>query len=228
MTVLAVDVLHGPSHDMLRSENREVILRRIRQGEVSGVWLGTPCTSMTRARRGKPGSGWPAPLRSAASPDGLSDLPDRDRSKVETGNALAAFSARVIVACVRRGVPVAVENPGSSFLWLTSWFTRLAAVHPPSEVVLDYCSLGTPWRKRTKLRSWHLDLSGIGSKCSSSHGLCSFTGRKHLVLEGRAPDGRFWTVVAQPYPKDFCRMVAKRFIAEWQNHVLERLWAASC
>eukprot|EP00974_Lingulodinium_polyedra_P054433 5233819-Lingulodinium_polyedra.AAC.1 len=81
---------------MLVPKLQAAFLRRVRRGEVSGVWLGTPCTSMTRARRGKPGSGWPGPLRSAEAPDGLPLLSDRDQARVQTGNALAAFTTRVI------------------------------------------------------------------------------------------------------------------------------------
>ena len=67
----SIDVLKHADDDMLVTANQRRVLRMIRTNRVSGVWLGTPCTSLTRARHGTPGSGWPEPLRSSELPDGL-------------------------------------------------------------------------------------------------------------------------------------------------------------
>ena len=158
----SIDMLKCPEHDMLVPRKQRRVLIQIRTNRVAGVWLGTPCTSLTRARHGTPASGWPPPLRSAACPDGLSDLSSKDSQKVEEGNKLLEFSARVISLCVRMKIPVAVENPCASFLWWTSPFAALARRQTPHERNFDFCSWRKPWRKRTKIWSWGVTFHTLG------------------------------------------------------------------
>ena len=84
------------------------------------VWLGTPCNTWSRARRG--GGNGPAPIRDSNHLWGLPNLSEKDQSKIEVGNALLKFSAAVFRLCVSLKIPVvlgksidvhAVENsPG--------------------------------------------------------------------------------------------------------------------
>ena len=65
-----------------------------------GVWMGIPCTSWSRARRGLPGSGWCA-IRSS---DHLLNLPDftpADQLRIRLGSATAKASGRLIRFCIR-------------------------------------------------------------------------------------------------------------------------------
>ena len=118
---------------MLIRANQRRVLRMTRTGRISGVWLGTPCTSLTRARHGKSGKGgWSPPLRSKEFPNGLSDLNDKHPQKVFEGNTLIQCSVQVIKLCVRLKIPVAVENPCTRFFWWTSWMSELRKQHPPS------------------------------------------------------------------------------------------------
>ena len=38
---------------------------------------------------------------------------------------------------------------------------------------------------------------------------CSFSGQRHHRLQGTAPGGQCWTLVAQPYPKRLVALYAK-------------------
>ena len=42
-------------------------------------------------------------------------------------------------------------------------------------------------------------------------GWCSRTGRAHLELTGKALNGQFWTLIAQPYPRPLCKKLAQMF-----------------
>ena len=221
-------VIGGPAHDLMVEENVRHLLARIRRRDFAGVWLGTPCNSFTRARRGKPGpGGWPAPLRSREHPDGLPDLVAADSQRVAVGNRLAEVSCRVIRECIRRRIPVIIENPGSSFLWDCSVMKRLCEDTEPREQFWDCCAAGCPWRKRTRIRGWCIELRSIGSLCVVRGGLCAYTGRKHLQLSGTCPDGRLWTTVAQAYPRRICQDIATAYVSEFQHQLSQKMWAAS-
>ena len=221
----SIDVLKHADDDMLVTANQRRVLRMIRTNRVSGVWLGTPCTSLTRARHGTPGSGWPEPLRSSELPDGLPNLSDKDSQKVVDGNKLLEFSARVIKLCIRMKIPVAVENPCTSFLWWTTPFAQLYESHPPHERNFDFCSYRKPWRKRTRLWSWHLCLERVGKICSSKQGICDFTGKPHSILKGTL-NGQFLSKIAEPYPAGMCAQVAHSFVETFEDQIMYGMWRA--
>ena len=166
------------------------------------IWLGLVCASWSRARRntsGKPG--FPAPLRSREHLWGLAGLSDRDRERVSVGNRQARWAARLFARSAAAGVPMVVENPLSSLLWLTAPFKRLLRLH--SSFVVHYCRYGTSWRKPTLLLACHLDLSELSVLCHG-RGVCCFTNSRHQQLTGRSPDGRMWSAIASAYPMPLC------------------------
>ena len=48
-------------------------------------------------------------------------------------------------------------------------------------------------------------LNGFRHNCK----LCKYTNENYFFLFGTAPDGRWWTLVAQPYPTKLCNVVAR-------------------
>eukprot|EP00972_Heterocapsa_arctica_P022513 3310733-Heterocapsa_arctica.AAC.1 len=78
--VIEWDVKLGPEYDLLVPGN----LRRLLSWIAIADWihLGTPCSSFSTARRGKPGSPG-GPLRTVAHPMGLPGLPEKDALKVK-------------------------------------------------------------------------------------------------------------------------------------------------
>jgi hypothetical protein len=130
----------------------------------------------------------------------------------------ASFSASVLKLCMILGIPGTIENPKSSRIWLYPSIVALSRcrhrVHTPSplsrpsSIVLDFCQFGTDWRKPTKILGIHIDLNPIASTCTGKRGICSRTGVKHQVLEGRAPGGQYWTRLATMYPFQFAKRLA--------------------
>ena len=74
--------------------------------------------------------------------------------------------------------------------------------------VVDFCAYKTPWRKRTRLLSGHVDpadLSRLTQRvCQGRKGFCSLQQQNHFALTGKGPGNRPWTLIAQPYPPGLC------------------------
>ena len=205
VTVVPIDILQSTAHDLEKGCLQSFIIHLIQLGVVVGIWMGTPCTSWSRARRND-GKG-PPPLRSDEQPWGLPDLSDKDQARVKKGNNHLLFSLRVFRLCHRMGIPVTIENPSTSRMWLVKQMKRLMALPDVKWLITDYCQDGKPWRKRTGLLSSGVDLSSAVRKCDSKKGVCSFSGHKHVQLVGQCK-GQFMTLAAQPYPMGLCRRVA--------------------
>ena len=63
--------------------------------------------------------------------------------------------------------------------------------------------------KSTLLASHLCDMSLFADRrCTGRRGSCSFTGRKHIQLQGAAPGGRHRTSIAQEYPRAMNRDLA--------------------
>lgn len=88
---LSFEINLGDEFDVSRPATLRLIGGWIRSHCVCGVWLGTPCASWSRARRGIPGSPG-GPLRSEAHITGLVCLPPADQTKVRLGNRTAEAS----------------------------------------------------------------------------------------------------------------------------------------
>lgn len=208
LTVVPIDLCHGNEHDLEKRSIQHFVLAAIRTGKVAGVWLGTPCTSWSRARQ-LDGRG-PGPLRSDNQLRGLANLSVADQARVRTGNVLADFSALIFETCEKMGIPVCLENPATSRMWLLPRFKRLRSKSSVQVHLTDYCQDGKPWRKRTRLMSSGVDLGPCVRQCNSHRGICSRTGKAHVQLCGHKP-GTFMTSHAQPYPVTLCKRVAKAF-----------------
>ena len=177
------------------------------------AWWGTPCTSFSTARKND-GLG-PGPLRSVTYPSGLPNLTSNYQYQVDIGNQLARVTAFGLEVAHRACAANVVENPSSSYIWV---FERLASALDAisaTAVVFDQCAHGTPWRKRTLLKGILEGLPSLGLLCRprARSRLCSFTGRPHVQLKGQAPCGKYWTLVAQPYPESFNDAVARIILA---------------
>ena len=208
LTVVPIDLVHSADHDLEKRHAQQCVIEAIRQGKVAGVWLGTPSTSWSRARQND-GRG-PPPLRSDSRLRGLPGLSLADQARVQSGNRLADFSALVFELCERMGVPVCLENPSTSRLWLLRRFKRLKNQNTVHFHLTDCCQDGQRRRMRTGLMSSNVDLSTCVRLCPSKRGICSRTGAGHVQLRGQQ-QRPFMTLRAQPYPTALCKRVAKAF-----------------
>ena len=173
----------------------------------SVVHLGTPCSSFSTARRGKLGSPG-GPIRSKLHPMGLPELRPGDAEKVKLGNKLLRLSVRVINLCCLHNIPVSLENPRRSRLWWTPCMLQRLR-RGGHKVCLDFCRFGTPWQKSTTFAVWNTAaFDPLERRCCKHNGLCSSTNKHHQRLEGNAPGGKRWTLVAEPYPAPLCSLYA--------------------
>ena len=173
---------------------------------IAAVWMGTPCSSWSRARDHGPG---PPPLRSDQHVLGLPGLSPKCQASVDVGNALMKFTASIMDLCKSVKVPFGVENPHRSRLWLAP--AMIKASRGCLHTVTDVCQWGQPFRKRTTFISCNVDLGALSRLCQGKHGICSRSGAHHIQLSGLAPDGRFLTAIAEPYPTRMCSAIAKCF-----------------
>ena len=180
----------------------------------------TPCNSMSPARRAPVWSRMPHRLRSAEFPYGLSEVTATDQRTIEKGNLLAKRVGVLIQLCIRHGVPVAEENPVRSYLWLLHG--RQARNSPWRQHEFDQCSLGTGYRKTTRIDGHGVIFEALARRCENRR-KCSFTGKPHAVLTG-TKDGVFVTRAAARYPRRLCEAIATGFGKSWVRSQQAFMW----
>ena len=206
--VVEIDIETDPQHDLSKRALQNFLVLLIKLDKIAAVWMDTPCTSWSLARRND-GQG-PPPLRSDEQLWGLSGLSLKDKERVRLGNNLARFSFRIFRFCHQLCIPAAIENPSTSRLWLIRPAQQIQSYPDVHLHVTDYCQDGTPWRKRTKVLTCHIDFSLVPRLCTSHKGICSHTNKPHVQLCGQQY-GQFLTLLAQPYPKKLCNRIATVF-----------------
>ena len=216
--VISIDVSDDPRFDVTDPAVAAVIFGWIKSGCVLGIWLATPCTSWSRARRGPANSSW-GPIRSNHFIYGLPNISFKDQQKVKVGNQTMSFSTSTIRLAIHHKVPVFLENPHSSMLWLAPPLVKLIG-HPSSRAFLcDFCQFGARWRKRTRIQAWFSqDSITLNQICHGRNGICSRTGKHHIVLSGQdRVSQQLWTHLAQPYPLKFAEAGAQLLISSYEH-----------
>ena len=109
-------------------------------------------------------------------------------------------------------VPFAIENPLSSFMWKAPVFHRALERLGVEWVKVDMCAFGERYKKPTLLAMVNCaDLGVLGipaqSRCSGKHGVCAFTRRPHVWLEGAS------TTRAARYPSRLAAALAKSILS---------------
>ena len=207
---LSLDINASPLENHLSPVFLNKILGWISSGAIAGVWLGTPCSTWTRALR--------VPLRTEQHPDGRPDLSPDQFHKLDIGNKSFLFSLHVIRACLRHGIGAMIENPQTSLMWSSPHFHKLLNLKSSTSVVSHMCQFGAPWRKATRVQAWGVgELWELAKKCGGPRGFCSRTLRPHLELTGRAPGGKHWTSIAAAYPDAFARAAAAILVRTCEN-----------
>ena len=211
--VVSIDIGIHPFFDLTDPNILRLIEGWIRGGCISGIWLATPCTSWSRASHGPVGSSW-GPLRSRDHLFGFPGLCVGDQLKILLGNKTMFATARIIRCCRRVHVPCCFENPAGSMIWKVDPIARLCKGGFSRSNTTDFCQHGAKWRKRTRVQTWFCQPSDLLNKCCQGrHGLCSRTGRHHIILKGQDPVSKqLWTHLAQPYPASFCHAGANLLI----------------
>ena len=204
--VYSFDVLQGDGGDLLRPSVKRRVLRMLSSGMCLGVLAGVPCTSFTRAHR--------HPIRSACRPHGIAGLSERDQDKVTKGNQLFRNAVDFFRCCRRYRVPFVWENPRTSFQWLMPESKTIARWAEGVDIHIDQCGFGARWRKAITLRCFRIVApERFERRCRRPRGdlNCQYTGKPHIVLEGRDSRGIHWTARAAAYRKIFGQPTRRRF-----------------
>lgn len=206
------DIRNGPDQDLTKRQVIKRLKREIQRGRVLACMLAPVCTSFSVARdRTKV-------IRNHQYPWGIPEefMTLKEKESVHLGNACFRTCLEVMRLLDRYKVPYILENPATSKAWYLPPMVQHSQQPFVHTVVADFCQFGTPWRKRAKFLTAHidhLDLSRLTKVCSGDKGCCSRTGRQHFQLTGLRADGTPWTRVAQPYPRKLCEALAHALTA---------------
>ena len=154
---------------------------------------------------------------------GLSGLSPLDAALCERGNRLCKATAASIRGCEAANIPWVLENPASSMLWSAPPIQRLLRRPSVTFTTIDQCQYGAPWKKATGLALGGGLSPGphLSKVCSGRKGICSATGRPHVVLSGlRADHKGFKTLAAKEYPAPLCNAIARTFAARWREEFI--------
>ena len=205
---ICFELTRGQQYDLTCRAVLKLVKGWISSGVVIGASVATPCSTFSRARRGKPAvpdSG--RIVRSRSHPWGILSLSPKERIAVDLGNATARASIQIIKNLTLHGLPVILENPINSQLFYV--LQNLMRRKDCTCISTDQCQFGARWRKRTRLCCWNIhDPASLARLCTGKKGLCSRSLQHHIVLTGSSPSGVPWSRLAQTYTPPFARAIA--------------------
>lgn len=164
-----------------------------------------PCGTASRARerripfrlrrRGIPD---PKPLRSSKYPQGLPTLHGTNLKRVTTANSIYKNVAKLIERALEAGAIITVENPTRSYMWETSWFSKLIQKYNLFPVNLQQCMFGGQRDKWSTFYTNDEQFSCMAVSCDRSH--------NHLPWSvSKSQDGVvFDTASEAEYPQKLC------------------------
>jgi len=202
----------------------------VSNGAFDFVWMGTPCTTFSRARQGPPG---PPPLRSLEHIYGFPkpSLSQADWDDVQLGNYFAIQSARMATLALNRGVGFGIENPapwpGFPSIFLLPEFQTLASAAGVSSVDFDQCPFGSETAKPTRVLYAFVDFSTLQGKCNHPKQWWSFTDwwgqpQRHFgahppLFNRRRDSGEPATKAAAAYPYALNKAIVRAVIARGRS-----------
>jgi hypothetical protein len=131
-------------------------------------------------------------------------------SSLLSSSALATAIVKLVGMAERHQVPWILSIQRSQLSALPQLVALLRNTHI-NLVTCHHCQYGVRWRRANSFvcsRIDSQDIERLALKCSGCGGICSRTGRHHIQLQGLAPDGRPWKLIAQPHPDRLCRDLA--------------------
>ena len=220
LVIVRWDKIFGPDFDVLSEKGRARFDTLVQSGHICGSVWGFPCDTFTRARK----FDWlgPLPLRLPSWPaliQGRPGLSDFERSLVADGNALLRLTLDGI-SLIKHYIPESVnlaENPTTSLAWDTPDGLALLALLP-HHIDIDFCQYSphNPWFKSTRFVSDSPRVKQWARQCpvpKGSRAPCPCAGCPHIPLKGRAPAGRYWAEIAEPWPQELCYEIAQTLAA---------------
>ena len=201
--------------DVASPDGLQTLLTLIRSPRVVGIWAAPACGTCSAARnipcRDAAGNlvPGPRPLRSESYPDGLPRLNAQDKTRVALANASYEALRQAIALAVQRGL-VAVENPGNSLFWRTSFW--VAVRDSFNFTSLHQCAFGGRRPKYTAIAHTHPAFCSLHRTCQCTEP------HEPWGRNSSAPNG--WaTSLESAYPKPVVVAIAQCFVASCQAAV---------
>lgn len=196
--VLTFDIIYGANQDLSKPDLRKDLEWLLKKHVFFGCGLAPVCRSFSVAVT-------PA-IRTKGFPFGLQHVSEKMKKSLEDGNDTAKWMLRILGICLAFNVRFWLENPALSWLFRLPTFLDFIEKHKDriGFWVADYCRYGRKWRKRTKF---------LTDTCIQNFKTLCLGCRTHIKLRGRSAFHRkSWTLVAQPYPKGVCKVLAKALL----------------
>ena len=210
--VLVYDIERGPGQDLLQPEVRGIIRRLLVLGAFVTLGAAPICSSFSVAVT--------PPVRSSRFPRGLPGLRRAMRLKVQEGNSHNDFVSELVLIAEDMKVYYWIENPDTSWWWRQKKWRRYRSTLSPHIFRCCFCRFGTRWKKPTRIAT-NTKIRGLKLWCTCK--------TPHTVLRGNHPTKRIpWTLVAQPYPRGLCRLLAAALCLEAQWCSGDKLNIAGC
>ena len=111
--------------DLLKAQDRELLLQWVHSPMLLWVHLAPVCGTASRAREIRRFPNDPPPMRSNDFSHGLPGLSENDQFRVELANSLFEFACQVFLLATSLGVLATMENPKSSYFWVTKWLLEI-------------------------------------------------------------------------------------------------------
>ena len=169
---------YGTRQDISVEKNRTLLLRRIRQSTIAGIFMSPFSHTFSRARKGKVDGSWSVAFRNNSCPEGFSWLEGSMREAVSRANSFANTCADVVLEGIRQGIPVALFHMTGSYMWSLDAYCRLRDLNPTISH-LDWCQFGCRFRGRTTIWSWNLEVPTVLPTCNPRGNICSWSEEQH-------------------------------------------------
>lgn len=155
--------------DLLNSKDRTLLYQWMQSPMLLWVHLAPVCGTASRARDIRRFDGDPAPLRSNDYPEGLPDLTDNDKMRVQLANLLFQYACEIFLEASALGVLVTIENPKNSYFWLTCWLLAILKEIPVFFGDFQVCMLGGSRDKWTRIMANFPAIESLNIRCDHSH-----------------------------------------------------------
>ena len=203
--------------DLTTEAGQKIVWELVQQEHVMYVHLAPPCGTYTRARE-RPIPKWqlglgapnPQPLRSDERPEGLAPrhMTPLDSLKVQKGNEIANFCAKIANYCLDERKLFSIENPSGSLIWEMPDMKAVCRREGVNMVDFHACMWGSSRDKRTTFMTNSKELESLRKQCN------------HQKWEHTAWGLRWdneWKFATQEeceYPKELCNEVARAISKE--------------
>ena len=137
--------------DVTNSAERTLLLQYVEaeKEELLHIHFAPSCGTASRTREKAPG---PPPLRSDVHPDGLPNLKDSDRQRVEAANESYRAMITIAMFAISLGISISVENPKNSLFCKCSFVVLFLEWLPQYHVCeFQHCMHGG---RRNKFTHW--------------------------------------------------------------------------